>query len=213
MRVCVRASCWGFACFACMHKLSVCMCGCIADTYSLVCLLLLRACICEPRVSFPPPPPSSLPLSLSLSALDLLSLCLSLSLSMWRRIQADRTRRQCTGRPGRPMARAARWRLSLFLSLSLSPDLRPHRSASGAPAWPGPGGGRSRLPSPRCAHLSRSRLRFRGGGTPPGHERRRIPAACVRRTSMSVAEVRASDTEPAAKRAPPVAGPRRVFCF
>ena len=35
MRVRVRACCWGLACFACMHELSVCVCGCNADTWSL----------------------------------------------------------------------------------------------------------------------------------------------------------------------------------
>ena len=71
-----------------------------------------------------PPPP---PLSLSLFALLLTS---SLFASLSTRV------------------------VPLSLPLPLSPDLRPHRSASGAPAWPGPGGGRSRLPSPRCAHRS-----------------------------------------------------------
>jgi hypothetical protein len=44
----VCACCWGLAYFACMHELSVRLCGCAANTCLLVCLLLLRACICKP---------------------------------------------------------------------------------------------------------------------------------------------------------------------
>ena len=35
MRVHMHACCWGLACFACMHELSICVCGCNADTWSL----------------------------------------------------------------------------------------------------------------------------------------------------------------------------------